>query len=348
MKRLLWLLLVSLMLPAPLAGAQQVKLRASMQGPITHPYFGVSTTRLKEEVERESKGTLSIDIYDKGKLATDAQVVDAVSSGAVDIAIAASHLFANRVPAVSILDQPFLFNFASLVYGAGSSDSEMRRLLDEAIQAKLGVRVLWWEWLGDTVFYSKGGDVAELGRFKDQRVAVLGKTLEEFVVRCGGRPVPAIMDQVHDAIKDRSVDLISLAPGALIPYGLWQVSDTITYTAHSPVVFFVVINEKAWQSLSSGHRAIMADAVRKVEREAHGRALELDAKTHAFAVGKGMRFQDLTPDQVSEWRACSAQLLDQYMERNGELARRLMDAYGRLRTEACCSASPSTAAFTRR
>jgi hypothetical protein len=61
-----------------------------------------------------------------------------------------------------------------------------------------------------------------------------------------------------------------------------------------------------------------------------------------------MAIKELTPDQVAEWRACSADMLATYMERNGELARKLMKAYGKLRTDPCCTAAPSTAAFTRR
>jgi hypothetical protein len=37
-----------------------------------------------------------------------------------------------------------------------------------------------------------------------------------------------------------------------------------------------------------------------------------------------------------------------YMDKNGELARRLMVAYSKLRTDPCCTAGPSGGAFTRR
>ena len=61
-----------------------------------------------------------------------------------------------------------------------------------------------------------------------------------------------------------------------------------------------------------------------------------------------MKFQALTPDQVADWRACSAGMLADYMNRVGDRARKIMDAYGRLRLDPCCSSSPGDAAFTRR
>jgi len=41
-------------------------------------------------------------------------------------------------------------------------------------------------------------------------------------------------------------------------------------------------------------------------------------------------------------------VLVDYMGKNGELAQRLMAAYGKLRTDPCCTAGPSPAPFNRR
>jgi C4-dicarboxylate-binding protein DctP len=346
--RLFSLLLGALLLPLHGAGAQQVKLRANLQGPISNPFYGVSMSRFKEEVESRSGGAIAIEIFDKSRLFRDEQVVDAVAAGAVDIGTTASQQFARKVPAVGILDQPFLFNFRALVRATASPGSEVRRLIDDAILAQIGVRVLWWQPLGDTVFFSKGRDVADPERLKEQRVAVPGKALEELVTRCGGRPSAITVERFHDTIKDGEVDAAMLSFPALQPRGLWMVTDTVTYTAHSPVEFFLVINEKTWQSLSSDHRMLMLDAAASVEREMRDRLTDIEAKARAFAGSKGVKVQELTPDQVAEWRACSAEMLTGYMERNGDLARRLMGAYGKLRTDPCCTAAPGSVAFTRR
>ena len=83
--RLLCLLLASLLLPAPEALAQQVQLRVAVQTSVKSPLMGVTLTRLKEEAERRSNGTLAVEIFDNGRLVGDAGMVDAVASGAVEI-----------------------------------------------------------------------------------------------------------------------------------------------------------------------------------------------------------------------------------------------------------------------
>src|SRR5262245_41002137 len=344
--RVLCFLLIMLLLPVQITGAQHVVLKANLQAAISNPFYGASLARLKEEVERKSQGTLAIEIAEK--LFRDEQVIGAVTSGAVEIGFTSSTLFADRLPVVAIIGQPFLFNFPALVRAATSPGSEIRKLIDDGILRQIGLRVLWWQSLSVNVFFSKGWDVADVGLLKGKRVAVPSKTAGGLVAHCGGIPIAVSVEGHEGAIRDGTLDMAMLAFPGLQSQGLWKVTDTITYTAHAPVEMFLVINEKAWQSLSSGHQAILAEAARVVEHESRERVAKIEAGIHAFAASKDMKTKELTPDQVAEWRACSADMLDAYMERSGELARKIMDAYGKLRTDPCCMAGPSTAVFTRR
>ena len=304
--------------------------------------------RFKEEVAKRSEQAVSIEIFDKGQLYKDTQVVDAVSSGAIEMGIAGSTQFSNRIPAIGILDQPFLFNFDALVRAALSPSSEMRKTIDDTILASTGVRVLWWQSLGNTIVYSKGRDVADPERIKDQKIRVFGKVLGDLVTMCGGKPLPVGVAKIHDDLKTGALDMAMAGVAALESRALWQVTDTITRTELAPVEFLLVVNEKVWQALSPRHQTVIAEAARDVERETRDRLADIESKAYAFAKTKGVKVVELTPDEVSEWRACSAEAVADYMAANGDLARQLMVAYAKLRTQPCCVAGPSSAAFTRR
>src|SRR5689334_25155783 len=88
--RALWSgLLVALGLVVPGAvTAQSVKLRATLQVPVTEPFLGASIGQFKAEVEKETANAISIEIFDSGKLYVDDQVVDAVRSGAIEMGLA--------------------------------------------------------------------------------------------------------------------------------------------------------------------------------------------------------------------------------------------------------------------
>ena len=344
--RVLCCLLLMLLLPVPPARAEPVVFKANLQGSISHPFYGWSLKRLKEEVGQQSDGSLVIEIAEK--LFRDDQVIGAVTSGAVEIGFTSSTMFADRVPAVAIIGQPFLFNFPALVRAATSPGSEIRTLIDDGILRQMGLRVLWWQSNSVNAFFSKGWDAADVRLLQGKRVAVPTKTAGGLIAHCGGIPI-ALSAEGHEAgIRDGTVDMAMLAFPGFQSQGLWKVTDAITFTAHAPVEMLLVINEKAWQSLSAGHQAILAEATRVAERESRERVAGLEANIRAFAASKGMTIKELTPDQVAEWRACSADMLAKYMEGNGELAHELMAAYAKLRTDPCCTAGPSTTPFTRR
>jgi TRAP-type C4-dicarboxylate transport system substrate-binding protein len=156
------------------------------------------------------------------------------------------------------------------------------------------------------------------------------------------------MENMAGGIKDGTLDMALVALAAFQGRGIWKVANTITRTGHAPTEFLLAINEKTFQSLPAEHRATVVKAAKTVEREMRERASEFEAKTYAFAESKGVKVQDVTPDQVAEWRACSAGMILEYMDKGGELASKLMAAYGKLRTDPCCMAGPSEMVFTRR
>jgi C4-dicarboxylate-binding protein DctP len=340
-------LFVSLLLLAPAAPAQQIRLKTNLQFPIDNPTFGAGLARLKEEVERSTENAVILEIFDKSQLFSSDQVVDAVASGAIDLGIASSQQFSFRAPLVGILDQPFVFNFQALIDAVAKPGSEIRKLIDDAILSEIGVRVLWWQSIGNNVLFSKG-DVADPALLKGKRVATPSKRTGEFAAWCGGVPVALTIEKFQGGLRDGTLDMAVVGLSALRNLGLWKVTDTVTFTLHSPVEFLLIVNEKKWQTLSPAHREAIAQAARRVESGFDALRVKTDAAMHGLAASKNVKLKALTADQVADWRACSAGMLADFMERNGEAADKLMAAYSKLRTDPCCSSMPGEDVFTRR
>jgi C4-dicarboxylate-binding protein DctP len=330
------------------ANAQQVKLRATLQVAASEPYLGVPLVRFKEEVERRSANALSIEIYDNGRLYIDTQVVDAIASGSIEMGVAGTYQFAKKIPDISIVEQPFLLNFEALLRAAVDPDGDIRKMIDAAVLGATGVRVLWWQAAGTSVFFTKGRDATDPEVVKGKRVRVFSQITAQMTRLCGGTPIIISTSKMHEAMKDGTVDLAMGSITSVEPRELWKVADTITMTHHVPIEFMLLINERTWQSLSLRHQAIIAEAARDVERAARERVMKIEKEAYAFSQAKGMQVRALTPDQVAEWRACSADVLVDYMGLNSDLTQQLVAAYGRLRSLPCCTSAPSTAPFSRR
>lgn len=326
------------------AVAQPIKLRLTLQVPITN-HLGVNLMQFKNEVEKRAGNAISIEIFDKGQLYIDERVVDAVAAGEIEMGVAGLSQFSYRTAAVDVIQQPFLFNFEALVRATTNPNSELRKLIDNAILEATGVRVLWWQSYGSTVFFSKGRDVTVPSRIRDQRVRVFSETMAEFAKECGAIPSVLSSSKMRDSMKDGTVDMIMTGITSVDTRELWKVADTITRTEHAALEFVVVVNEKVWQSLARDHRAIVMEAARKAEAALRDQIAGIEARAYAFAREKDMKIRELTPDQVAEWRACSSGLLDAYMQNPGDQIRQILAAYGRLRTEPCCSAGPTKGSF---
>ena len=161
---------MSARLAAP-AAAQATTLRVTLQLPITDALLGKSLARFKTDVETRSDGAITIEVFDKGKLYIDDQTVGAVELGAIEMGVAGLNQFAKRIPAIDIMEQPFLFNFEELVKATAKPGSPIRKLIDATILQDIGVRVLWWQSVGNQIFISTGKTTEDPGDSRTTRSA---------------------------------------------------------------------------------------------------------------------------------------------------------------------------------
>ena len=149
-------LLAALVQPA---GAE-TKLRISLQLPLKS-HLGQNLLVFKEEVERESKGDLVVEIYDSAQLYKDKEVPQAVGTGQIEMGVASLTRYVGDIPAVDVFYMPFLFNTPELIRKATAPGSPVRQPLDDAILGT-GGRVLWWQAYGSNILLSKGSPIKTL------------------------------------------------------------------------------------------------------------------------------------------------------------------------------------------
>jgi C4-dicarboxylate-binding protein DctP len=326
--------------------AEQVKLRVTLIQPQAS-FLSVNVVQFKQEVESKSGGAISFEIFDNSRLFKDYETLDAVASGAVEMADLPTPMFTTKAPALGVIEQPFLLNFDALVQAVTDPDGDVRKLLDASVIEATGARILWWQAFGQTVFFSKGRTLSTPDLLHGQKVRVYGENMGTFTKYCGGTPLFISASKQAEALKDGTVDAIMTGISNLVTRELWKVSDTITRTEHAPTQFLVIINEKVWQSLSPEHKAIMTAAARRAEQDLRQRMAQTEAEAYGLARDKRMTVLELTPNEVADWRACSAGMMEDFMNVSGDFGRRVMAAYGKLRTEPCCTSGPK-GAFTHR
>jgi len=339
----LWPILTLLLwLGAPPALAQTTTLRMSLPISADNP-IGQSIRDFARQVGVRTGGAVRVEVQDKHLRYEEHEVVAAVASGTIEMGATTLNQFAYDVPLAGAFLQPFLFNFDVLVEAATERGSEIRTLVEDEILYWTNARLLSLQPFGSSVIVSKEAPIIAA-----RAVGAPDDLTRELIKACGGTPhlvpPPEVLGELRKGtIKAAITDVVSIRE-----HGLWQVADTITDLRHAPSLFAVIVNEKVWQGLAPAHRELLSELSQEAQSDTWARFTAIRTDAYAFARQKGMKIVEPRPEDVAGWRACTAPLLEAYMERAGEAGPKLFAAYGRLRKAPCCRQLPVDARFTLR
>lgn len=301
----------------------ETTLRITLQLPLK-AHLGQNLLMFKQEVEKESKGDIKVEIYDSAQLYKDKEVPQAVGSGAIEMGVASLTRYVGEIPAVDIFYVPFMFNTDAKVRKAVAPGSPVRQPLDDAI-LKTGSRVLWWQAYGGAVMLSKS-PLKTPAAIEGKKVRVFGRTLGKFIETLGGAPTLISGSEQYIAYQRGTVDAGMTGVSGVKSRKLWEVMDWITVTNHADIEFIVVVNEKFWQGLSKGQRAIVTTAARNAEAHVRNEMVNIEANAYAAAKKAGMKVQTLSDADIDAWREATKPVLDSYLKEAGPLGAQVYKA----------------------
>jgi C4-dicarboxylate-binding protein DctP len=328
------------LLAVPLAHAQSVTLHLRLPISIDSP-TGQNMREFARQVEARTSSAVRIAVEVAGRRYEDTEILPAVTSGAIEIGAAPLTQFTKDVPLCASFLQPFLFNFDSLIEAATGPESEIRSLIDREILRRTNTRVLWWEPYGSSILVSKTLPANDPVVLVVRPVGVADSQAKELLSMCGGLPQSLPSSEAAAALQRGAIAALATDIMTVRERELWRVADTITNLRYAPSLFMIVINEQAWQRLTPEQQVILTELAQDSQSYMWARFATIRAEAYTLAAEKGMRIVQLRPEDVVAWRACSAPLLETYMERAGALGTRLFAAYGKLRTHPCCNEAPS-------
>jgi C4-dicarboxylate-binding protein DctP len=301
---------------------------------------GQNIREFARQIDARTGGAVKIDVLGKDRRQEEHEVVAAVASGAVEIGATSLGQFTNDVPLTKAFLQPFLFNFDALVEAATNPESEIRALIEKEILYWTGTRVLWWQPYGSSVIFSKRLLASDPAAIATRAIGTTDDQTGELIKACGGAVRRVTPGDVVAGLKSGSLAAAATDIMNVKERELWRVADTITNLRYAPSLFIIVVNDKAWQKLTADQREIFEELAQDAQSYMWARFATVRAEAYAFAQEKGMRVVELSKGQVEAWRACSAPLLEAYLERAGPAGSKLFGAYGKLRASPCCREPP--------
>lgn len=237
--------------------AQAQDLRIGLITPPPHQWTK-SATHLAETLAGESNGRLKLSVFPAGQLGSEAQMLQQLQTGALDLAFMTVGELANRDADFGMLTAPYLVQngeqAAKLLEGPTAT-----ALLDRL--GDLGLKGLGWGMAGMRIVLvakplGEGGTVA--GR--KIRTVPLAQELD-FWTRAGAAPTPLPLPDLFDAYTNGQIDGMQIDLEGTFNTRYHDYSAAVLDTEHMIFPMVAVASARKWQSLSEEDRALIARLV---------------------------------------------------------------------------------------
>lgn len=312
---------------ATTAAQAETTIRVTLQLPEKHS-LGQNWLAFKKIIEEKSGGELKLQLFPSAQLFKDKQVPQAVGSAAVEAGSAFLGRFAGSVPAVDVVNVPFLFEDEAALRAAAATGSEMRKILDAAVLKETGAKVLWWQAFGRNIYLSKGSAIRTPADLKGKKVRTYGKILGWTVQALGGAPTLMSGSKQFLAYQQGAVDVGMTGASAVKSRKLFEVMDHMTLSFDSAIEFVAVINNKFFEGLPKKHQDIILEAAKTVEQQLRDQIYAEEAAA-IKEVSSKMTVIELTDAERTQWREATKSVVEKFRKENGDAAAAVLKALGK-------------------
>lgn len=239
--------------------AQEITLRWGDVVPGTHPSVQM-VERIAAEVKAKSGGRIAVQVFPGGQLGSSRDMIEAVANGTQQIVLEGAANFGAWVPAISVLESPYIWRDADHLVRAMAGP--VGRDFNNELIAKRGMRIIGTTYYGTRHLTTSTKAVktpADLVGFK-LRVPE-NDVFKAMAEAWGAKPTPMNFGELYLALKQGTVDGQE-NPLPTIKSGKFdEVQKYLVLTGHIITPRLVVVNEAFWKGLKPADQKILQDAI---------------------------------------------------------------------------------------
>lgn len=317
-------LVAATIIAAPMVVQAETVIRVTLQLPETHS-LGQNWMAFKNIIEEKSQGELTVQLFPSAQLFKDKEVPGAVGSGAIEAGSAFLGRFTGAVPAVDVVNLPFVFRDEAHLRASVATGSPMRNILDDAVVKETGAKVLWWQAFGRNVYLSNGTAVRTPKDLENKKVRTYGKVLGWTVEALGGAPTLMSGSKQFLAYQQGAVDVGMTGASAVKSRKLHEVMDHMTLSYDSAIEFVAVMNNDFFENLTPEHQQIVLDAAAEVEQQLRD-AIYAEEEGVVDEMRNQMTVVELSPEERQQWVEATASVAKRFVDDAGDTAARVLSA----------------------
>ncbi|AFU47935.1 TRAP dicarboxylate transporter- DctP subunit [Acidovorax sp. NO-1] len=240
------------------AGAKELKVGLIV--PATHEWTKAAAA-MGEELKQKSNGKYSVATFPAGQLGSEAQMMQQLQTGALDMAFMTVAEVTNRVPDMSVLFAPYLvkdYRQAEILLNGPTAQKMLERLPREVGAVGLGYGVASMRLMLNAFPTNSGADL----KGRKMRITPF-PPVRDFYQLLGAASTPMPLTDVYDSLANGQVDGVDADAELVWRMKFFERGNTLVHSSHMMFPVVGLISGRLWQQLTPADRELIATSARK-------------------------------------------------------------------------------------
>ena len=243
----------------PLSAAAQ-EFRLGLITPPTH-VWSTSAAAFGEELAERSDGRMSVQTFPGSQLGNEAQMLQQLQTGALDMSFMTVAEISNRVPDFGAFYAPFLAD--DMAHAARIIRSDVALDLLDRLPEEVGVIGLGYASAGMRQIVSRPA-VNAAGDLEGRRIRITPfEPIRDFYLALGTAPTPMPLPAVYEALANGQVDAIDMDAELIWAMRFFEHAPTVIESNHMLFPMVGLVSGRVWAGLSAEDRALITELMQK-------------------------------------------------------------------------------------
>lgn len=253
----------------------------------------------KQEVEKESGGSIKVEVYPDGQLGGDVQSMEGLRAGTIQATSMTASIVANLDKRFNILSLPFLFDGPNTFYKVADGPVGKELLSGLENYGIVGAGIMD---AGFRDLTNSKKTVTSPEDLKGLKIRVLENPIQtELWKDLGAIPTPMAFTELFSALQQHVVDGEENAPVTIQSAKLNEVQKYLTVDGHLYDGQIIMFSKKFYDSLTDKEKKIVMDAAQHETANERVQFQKLNNDAINSLKQNGMVVTELTPDQRTKF-----------------------------------------------
>lgn len=213
------------------------------------------------ELSEKSGGAHSVAVFPARQLGNEAEMLQQLQTGALDMAFMTVAEISNRAPDLGAFYAPYLAD--DIGHAARILRSDTAKSMLEPLPQQVGVVGMGYGMAGLRQIVSRG-PVESASDLKGKKLRITPFTpILDFYSALGAAPTPMPLPSVYDALANGQVDAIDMDAELIWLLKYYEHADTVVQSDHMMFPMVGVVSARVWAGLSEEDRAMIGELMAK-------------------------------------------------------------------------------------